>query len=420
VSVVVVGASLAGVRAAEELRAAGYAGRVTIVGDEPDAPYDRPPLSKQVLAGSWPTERAALHVSADGGLDGLDVDLRLGVRATALDLAARTVTVRPATGEGPDGEALAFDGLVIATGCAARRLPGTDGVAGLHVLRTLADCDALRAALGAGARRVVVVGGGFIGAEVAATCRGLDIEVTLVEALPVPLGRVLGDDIGAVLADLHREHGVDVRLGVGVDGFDTTPDPPGGAGARVRAVRLADGSTVEADVVVVGIGVVPNTGWLEGSGLRLDNGVVCDATTLAAPGVVAAGDVARWPSTRAGGLVRVEHWDNAITMGQHAARRLLAELGRPGGAVEAYDPVPWFWSDQYDRKLQLAGHPVGADEVRVVDGSTDERRFVALYRRGDHLAAVLAMNRPRPVITFRRLLSEGAGWSEALAAAGVA
>jgi 3-phenylpropionate/trans-cinnamate dioxygenase ferredoxin reductase component len=440
VSVVVVGASLAGVRAAEELRAAGYAGRVTIVGDEPHAPYDRPPLSKQVLAGSWPTERAALHVSADGGLDGLDVDLRLGVRATALDLAARTVTVRPATGEGPDGdggrgerggrggrggradgEALAFDGLVIATGCAARRLPGTDGVAGLHVLRTLADCDALRAALGAGARRVVVVGGGFIGAEVASTCRGLDVEVTLVEALPVPLGRVLGDDIGAVLADLHREHGVDVRLGVGVEGFDTEPDPtPGGAGARVRAVRLADGSTVEADVVVVGIGVVPNTGWLEGSGLHLDNGVVCDATTLAAPGVVAAGDVARWPSTRAGGLVRVEHWDNAITMGQHAARRLLAELGRPGGAVEAYDPVPWFWSDQYDRKLQLAGHPVGADEVRVVDGSTDERRFVALYRRGDDLAAVLAMNRPRPVITFRRLLSEGAGWSEALVAAGVA
>jgi NADPH-dependent 2,4-dienoyl-CoA reductase/sulfur reductase-like enzyme len=186
----------------------------------------------------------------------------------------------------------------------------------------------------------------------------------------------------------------------------------------VRAVRLADGTVIPADLVVVGVGVAPATGWLDGSGLRLDDGVVCDDTTLAAPGVVAAGDVARWPSARAGGLVRVEHWDNAITMGEHAARRLLAELGEPGGAVEAYDPVPWFWSDQYDRKLQLAGRSAGADEVRVVDGSTAERRFVALYRRGDRLTAVLAMNRPRPVVTFRGLIERGATWSEALAAAG--
>ena len=427
--VVIVGASLAGLRAAEELRIRGFAGRITLLGDEPDTPYDRPPLSKQVLAGAWSVDRTALTVAGADGLDGLGLDLRLGVRATGLDLAARTLTVEGAAGDGdggdPGGEALAFDGLVIATGCAARRLPGTDGIAGVHVLRTLADCTALRAALGQGARRVVVVGGGFIGAEVAATCRGLGLEVTLVEALPVPLGRVLRDEIGAVLADLHREHGVDVRLGVGVDGLDTAPhgpSPRGGhadAGEHVRAVRLADGTTIDADLVVVGIGVVPATGWLEGSGVRLDNGVVCDETTLAAPGVVAAGDVARWPSARAGGIVRVEHWDNAIAMGQHAAGRLLAELGEPGGAVEAYDPVPWFWSDQYDRKIQLAGHPVGADELRVVDGSTEERRFVALYRRGDALAAVLAMNRPRPVVTYRALLERGATWSEALDAAGV-
>jgi 3-phenylpropionate/trans-cinnamate dioxygenase ferredoxin reductase subunit len=407
--VVVVGASLAGIRAAEGLRTRGYTGPVTVVGDEPDLPYERPPLSKQVLAGSWPAERAGLVVATPGGLDGLALDLRLGVRATGLDLAGRTVTL-------DGGESLAWDGLVVATGCDARRLPGTDGVAGIHTLRTLADCAALRAALDAGAHRVVVVGAGFIGAEVAATCRGLGAEVTMVEALPVPLGRVLGDEVGGVLTGLHREHGVDVRTGVGVDGFDTTAGP--GGAARVRAVRLADGTVVEADVVVVGVGVAPATGWLEGSGLALDNGVVCDETTLAAPGVVAAGDVARWPSGRAGGLVRVEHWDNAITMGGHAAGRLLADMGEPGGSVEAYDPVPWFWSDQYDRKIQLAGRSAGADEVRVVDGSTEERRFVALYRRGDALAAVLAMNRPRPVVTFRGLIERGATWDEALEAAG--
>jgi NADPH-dependent 2,4-dienoyl-CoA reductase/sulfur reductase-like enzyme len=203
---------------------------------------------------------------------------------------------------------------------------------------------------------------------------------------------------------------------VGVDGLDARPGAEAGADGRapVGRVRLADGSAVDADLVVVGIGVAPATGWLEGSGLTLDNGVVCDETTLAAPGVVAAGDVARWPSRRFGDLIRVEHWDNAITMGAHAARRLLAELGQPGGEVEAYDPVPWFWSDQYDRKVQLAGRSVDADEVRVVDGSTEERRFVALYRKGDRLAAVLAMNRPRPMLAYRQLIERGGSWDEAL------
>jgi NADPH-dependent 2,4-dienoyl-CoA reductase/sulfur reductase-like enzyme len=171
---------------------------------------------------------------------------------------------------------------------------------------------------------------------------------------------------------------------------------------------------------VVGIGVTPNTGWLEGSGLALDDGVVCDATTLAAPAVVAAGDVARWPSRRFGELLRVEHWDNAVAMGEHAARRLLAALaGDPAddpATTAPYDPVPWFWSDQYDRKIQLAGRSAGADEVRVVDGSTEERRFVALYRRGDRLAGVLAVNRPRLLVTFRGLVERSASWDEALGA----
>jgi len=264
----------------------------------------------------------------------------------------------------------------------------------------------------------VVVGAGFIGSEVAATCRTRGHDVTVLEALPVPLGRALGDEMGAALGELHLDHGVEVRLGTGVAGFEA------GANGRVERIRLADGDGLDADLVVVGIGVTPNTGWLEGSGLALDDGVVCDASTWVAPGIVAAGDVARWPSHRFGELMRVEHWDNAITMGEHAARRLLADLAGtpsgPAGAHEPYDPVPWFWSDQYDRKIQLAGRSSGADEVRVVDGDVAERRFVALYRRGDRLTGVLAMNRPRQLMTYRGLVERRAGWAEALAEAGAA
>jgi 3-phenylpropionate/trans-cinnamate dioxygenase ferredoxin reductase subunit len=398
-TVVIVGGSLAGLRAAEELRNQGFAGTVTVVAAESHRPYDRPPLSKQVLAGEWPTERIELTVMAEGGVDGLDLDWRLGVRAAALDPRGRTVTLS-------SGEALAYDGLVIATGAVPRTLPGTEGVGGVHTLRTLDDCLAIRADLDAGAHRVVVVGAGFIGSEVAATCRTRGCEVTILEALPVPLGRALGDEMGSVMGELHRDHGVDLRLGTGVAALEGVD--------RVERVRLADDSAVEADMVVVGIGVSPTTGWLEGSGLALDDGVVCDATTLATPGVVAAGDVARWPSRRFGELMRVEHWDNAIAMGEHAARRLLVELGADRPA-EIYDPVPWFWSDQYDRKVQLAGRSSQADEVRVVDGSTDERRFVALYRRRDRIAGVLAMNRPRLLVGFRALVERGASWDEALA-----
>jgi 3-phenylpropionate/trans-cinnamate dioxygenase ferredoxin reductase subunit len=404
-AVVVVGGSLAGLRAAEELRHRGFDGRLTVVGDEEHRPYDRPPLSKQVLAGSWDLDRIELTVGGEGGLDGLDVDWRLGTRATGLDPAGRRVTLA-------GGEDVPYDGLVIATGARPRALPGTGQLAGVHTLRTLDDCLAVRADLDAGARRVVVVGAGFIGSEVAATCRGRGCEVTVLEALPVPLGRALGDEMGSAMGDLHRDHGVAVRLGVGVAGIE-------GAG-RVERVRLADDTVVEADLVVVGIGVTPNTGWLEGSGLALDDGVVCDATTRAAPGIVAAGDVARWPSHRFGELMRVEHWDNAIAMGEHAARRLLEDLA--GGAAspgEPYDPVPWFWSDQYDRKIQLAGRSADADEVRVVDGSVDERRFVALYRRGDRLIGALAMNRPRLLVAFRGLVERRATWAEALAEAGL-
>ncbi|MCP4844279.1 MAG: NAD(P)/FAD-dependent oxidoreductase [Actinomycetia bacterium] len=394
-SVTIVGASLAGLRSAETLRRDGFGGRISLIGDEPHQPYDRPPLSKQVLAGDWEPERALLTPAEK--LEPLGLDLRLGVRATGLDVAARELEV--------DGVAEPFDGLLIATGARCRTLPGTGSPVGVHTLRTLDDCLAIRAALDDGARRMVVIGAGFIGAEVASVAVGRGTSVTLVEALPAPFARVLGQEMGAVVADVHVANGVDLRCGVGVSSVAGEPG--------AMTVAMADGSDVYADLVVVGIGVVPNTEWLEGSGLTLDDGVVCDPTCLAAPNVVAAGDVARWTDPRTGESMRVEHWDNAVEQGRHAVRRLLAT----DEEAEVFAPVPWFWSDQYDRKIQLAGRPHPDDEVRVVDGSTDERRFAAFYGRRGQLTAVLGMNRPRQVMQGRGLLEQGVGWDDALAVA---
>jgi len=391
-TIVVVGASLAGLRAAEALRDGGFDGSIVLVGDETHRPYDRPPLSKQVLAGSQPPEAAMLPVADD-----LDALWELGVRATSLDAAGRQVGL-------DDGRSLSYDGLVIATGATPRRIAGWPDLGGVHVLRTIDHCASLRAELDASPRRVVVVGAGFIGCEVAATARQARLDVTMVEPLAVPAVRALGDRVGAVIAEVHRDHGVDVRLGTGVEGIS--------GGDRVEAVQLSDGSTIEADVVVVGVGVAPNTGWLDGSGLTVGDGVVCDATCLAAPGVVAAGDVARWAHPTIG-EVRIEHWDNAQEQGAHAARTLLAHLA--GGTGEPFAPVPWFWSDQYDRKLQVAGRS-GADcDVEVVAGSVADRRFVALYGRDGGVVAVLGMNMPAKVMRWRQQMIDGLTWPEALA-----
>jgi NADPH-dependent 2,4-dienoyl-CoA reductase/sulfur reductase-like enzyme len=396
-TVVVVGASLAGLRAAEELRHEGHAGPVVIVGDEIHAPYDRPPLSKQFLSGKWDVLR--IHHHAPDMLDTLGLDFRLGTRATGLDTDRRVVALE-------DGTELPYDGLVVATGATPRRLPGTEGVAGVHVLRTLDDALAIREGLAAAGDRprVVVIGAGFIGAEVAATCHGLGAEVTVVEALSVPLGRVLGDRMGEVCAGLHRDAGVALRLGVGVESV--------AAGAGGTTVRLSDGTALEADVVVVGIGVVPAVGWLEGSGLTVGDGVVCDERLFAGDRVVAAGDIARWVHPGLDTELRLEHWTNAAEGGAAAARNLLA--GRAGAQV--YDPVPFFWSDQYAFKIQMLGRPAPDDEVVVVDGTEEDRRLVALYRRADRLAAVLAISRPRQLMAYRPLLAAGASFDEALAA----
>ena len=392
-SITIVGASLAGLRGAETLRNDGYDGRITVIGDETEAPYDRPPLSKQLLAGKWEVDRIGLYRTER--LAELDLDLHVGVRATGLDLRDRVLEL-------DGGRRMAFDALLVATGSSPRLLPNTPALDGLYTLRTLEDSLALRREFERGPR-VVVVGAGFIGAEVASTARERGLDVTMIEALPVPLGRVLGDEMGALCGAIHSDHGVDLRLGVGVEGFD--------GHERVERVRLSDGSSVEADVVIVGVGVAPNTAWLDGSGLTIDNGVVCDATCLAAPGVSAAGDVARWPNHRFDEVARVEHWDHAIEMGAHAARRLL----QSDAEATAFTPVPFFWSDQYDRKIQLAGRPRPDDEVHIATGTLEERRFAALYGRAGKLVAVLGINRPRHVAQYRQLIVDGASFDDALA-----
>lgn len=375
--IVVVGASLGGLRAAEALRRLGHAGALTVVGEELHEPYDRPPLSKQVLDGRWEPEKTRLRQD-----EGLDVEWVTGRRATALDIEARTVTL-------DDGQSIGYDGLVVATGATPRNLPGAAGLAGVFTLRTLDDALALRAAF-APQPKVAVIGAGFIGAEVAASARALGLDVTVIEALAQPLARVLGPELGARCARLHKDNGTNLRLGVGVEGLTS-------ADGRVTGVALADGSTVEADVVVVGIGVTPNTGWLEGSGLAVDNGVVCDASLRAAPDVVAVGDVCRWLHP-AYGSMRIEHWSNAAEQAEHAAATLL-------GDPQPFAPLPYFWSDQYKAKLQYLGHHGPGAEMRVLEGSIDDDRFVAGFHEGDALVAVLLWAWPARLVAWRTALT---------------
>ncbi len=394
-TIAVVGASLAGLRAVETLRRDGYEGQIVWVGAESQLPYDRPPLSKEVLRGDWEAERTALRKQ---GFEELVLDLRLGCRALALDLGARSLEL-----EG--GERIRYDGLVIATGARPRSLAGTPDLEGIHLLRTLDDSLAIRRELEKNPR-VLVVGAGFIGAEVAASCRMRGLEVTVVEPLPVPMLRGLGVAMGEVCAELHRSHGVDLRCGLSVEVFE--------GAQRIERVRLSDGSVLDADLVVVGIGVTPETGWLASSGLALEDGVVCDATCATrAPDVVAAGDVARWYNPLFDESMRVEHWTNAAEQGVAAAKRLLAGPA----AAEPFAPVPLFWSDQYDLKIQFAGRMRPDDELRVVHGSLEERRFVALYGREGRLVGALAFNRPRQLMRYRQLIGARTSWSDALAQA---
>jgi NADPH-dependent 2,4-dienoyl-CoA reductase/sulfur reductase-like enzyme len=394
-TITIVGMSLAGLRAAEALRREGFDGRIVAIGDEPHLPYDRPPLSKELLAGTWEPDQLVLRKQ---GIDDLELDWRLDARATHLDVRAREVELH-------DGERVAFDGALLATGSTPRLLPNQPRLPGVFTLRTLDDALALREMLDA-RPKVVVIGAGFIGSEVAATARMRGLDVTVLEALPQPLVRGLGPELGSVLAGVHRDHGVDLRTNVMVETIE--------GDGQVSGVRLADGAFVEADVVVVGVGVVPQTAWLEGSGLQLRDGIVCDETCLAAPGIVAAGDVTRWPNPLfEGSDMRLEHWTNATEQGVHAARRLLDGDG-PG---EVFAPVPFVWSDQYDRKIQTVGVVSADADVYVAHGTLDERQFVALFGRDGRLTGALGFNRPRHVMQYRRMIAERGTWEDALAKA---
>ncbi|MER6084286.1 FAD-dependent oxidoreductase [Streptomyces sp. NPDC001833] len=382
--IVVVGASAAGLAAAETLRREGYDGTLTLVGDELHAPYDRPPLSKQVLSAEWAPDRVTLR--APGELDSLGLELRLGVAASGLDVADRTVRLA-------DGSAVPYDGLILATGVRPRRLPGE----GAHVLRTLDDALTLRERLGPG-QRLVVVGAGFLGAEAAAVAWRLGARVTLLEPARVPLAHAVGEEVGRVLSRAHLERGVDLRTGVAVT--EVTED----------GVRLAGGQEIEADEVLVAIGSLPNVEWLAGSGLTVGDGIVCDEYCEAARGVYAAGDVARWYNPLFGVSMRIEHRTNAAEQGMAAARNLLNP-----GARKAFAPVPYFWSDQYEMKIQAYGYLRGHEEVRVVEGDLEEGRFVAAYRRGERLGGVLAVGvGPKVMRGWRQAVAVGAEWGEAV------
>ena len=392
---VVVGASLAGLRAVEAARKAGYAGHITLIGAESHLPYDRPPLSKEFIAPAVSGVETAIPYfrSEDYFAAELEVELLLGQAATRLDTTKKIVAV----GE----REVPYDAVVIATGSALRTLPGTEGLSGVHGLRTLDDSIAIRSALESGAR-TVVIGAGFIGSEVASGAKKHGVDVTVVEALPTPLVRATGTEMGAAIASLHERNGTTLLCGTGVRAVQ--------GGERVERVVLDDGTIIPADLVVVGIGVVPSVGWLNGSGLTLDNGIVCDETLwTGVPGVYAAGDVANWINPVFGVRQRMENWTAAAEQGAAAARNAID----PHNA-KPYGTVPYFWSDWYDSRIQFVGSP-DADEVSLVDGDVDSgERWVALYRKGDRLNGVLTVNGQTIIMKFRRLIGQGASWQDGL------
>ncbi|MGW2523495.1 NAD(P)/FAD-dependent oxidoreductase [Streptomyces sp. NPDC001617] len=383
-TVLIVGASVAGVQTARSLRAQGHGGRIVLAGAEPHLPYDKPPLSKQFLVGEWDTERVRLLSKQEAGA--LGIELRLGSPAVELDRAGQRVRFE-------DGTECGYDVCVVATGAQARPSPW-QADAGLHQVRSLADATALREDLAKGGH-VVVIGAGFIGAETASTARALGCQVTVVDPAPVPMERVLGAGLGQLFVSLHERHGVHTRLGRGVRSVN------GRAGDL--AVTLDDGETLRAHTVVVGIGAVPNDGWLAGSGLRLANGVVCDEYCRAAVDVFAAGDVARWFHPGRQEHLRVEHWTNAIDQAALVAHNIV-HPGQP----RTYAPVEYVWSDQYDWKIQIVGRPATAAAHTVIGEFDDNARAVALFgeETGRFIAAV-TVNWPRALLECRRLLSAG-------------
>ena len=403
--VVIVGASLAGLNAAESLRSEGFQGKITLIGDEREYPYDRPPLSKQLLTGDWDVDRLPLRSAAE--FDDLQLDFLNGRTAEALDVADQKVLL-----EG--GEPVEFDGLIIATGARALGLPFGQELNGVHMLRTQADALRIRDELQPGAR-VAVIGAGFIGSEVASSARSRGLEVTMIEALSAPMVGPLGEELAGWAADLHAGAGVGLRMNAMVS--DLVGD------GQVEAVELEDGTRIEADTVVVGIGVRPNVEWLADSGLTIGDGVICDQFCRAAPGIFAAGDVARWPNGLFGPFaysepqrtVRIEHWTNAVEQGMAAARNLFLESR--GESLEPFSPVPYFWSDQHGLSIMASGITAPRDNFQLVHGTLESNRFATIYGLRGYLSGVVAVGWPRMLRRYQGMIRDRTTWEEALATA---
>lgn len=395
--IVIVGGGLAGLRTAERVRRLGHAGPVTLVGAETIAPYDRPPLSKSLLTAQERLAPVALRAAEKYAE--LALDLRLGVTATGLDTKEHVVSMA-------SGESLAYDRLVIATGARPRVIETFMRPTGVHLLRTWHDCQALRLELQVPRLpRVTVIGGGVLGCEVAASARKLGLEVHLVEALAQPLGRVLGDQVGAVVAGLHQDHGVHLHCPSSVASVEGSD--------RVERVVLADGTEIPADVLVVAVGAAPNTEWLVDSGLDVVDGVVCDATgTASVEGVFAVGDVARMPHQGVAGTVRLEHWTNAVDTAALVGANVLAEPAER----KAHAEVAYFWSDQYDVKLQCLGLPSPDDELALGEGSWATRSFLGLYHRHGRVTGAVSIGKPAHLARCRNVVATGARIDDVLAA----
>jgi 3-phenylpropionate/trans-cinnamate dioxygenase ferredoxin reductase component len=379
--IVIVGAGQAGGETAIQLRKLGYAGRILILGDEPHIPYKRPPLSKAYLAGAVGTD--SLHLMSRANLDKIGVEFRGEARVTRIDRGQRRLDLA-------DGSAVAYDRLVLATGGRARELnlPGAHRP-NVFPLRTIADVDRIRARCAAG-KRVVVIGGGFIGLEVAAICVKLALKVTVLEGLPRVLARVTVPQVSQFFEQVHREAGVDLRTGAQVTALEGEPE--------VRHVDLDDGSRIDADLVIVGVGIVPNVELAADAGLAVDNGIVVDECTRTSdPLICAAGDCTNHPNEFLGRRVRLESVQNAMEQARAAAATLA-------GQPEPYRAVPWFWSDQYDLKLQMVGLSAGHDEV-VLRGDPSRRSFAAFYLRGGQLIAADAVNRPAEFMFAKKLVA---------------
>lgn len=391
--VVIVGSSVGGIRTAQALRAAGFAGGVTVVGAEDVHPYDKPPLSKQLLSGEWSVDDIAL-ISADELRDS-DIALRLGTAAGGVDVKARTLQL-------VDGSTLNYDALVIATGVRPRSLTAPRNVE-LHTVRQLADTGALRTALGSGGG-LVVVGGGFIGAEVASTAAGLGVPTYIAEALPAPFSRVLGDVVGGLLEQLHAEHGVEVVAGTGVVALRRGP-------SGLTEVELSDGRVLAVSAVAVGIGCVPNTEWLHGSGVPVDDGVRTDefSRVLGTPGVYAIGDVAHWFDVRSGTSRRVEHWTHAFQQAQIVAHNIV----HPDD-LQAQTRAPYFWTDQHGVKIQMVGRRGPDDSVDIFwRDSPAGKRPIALYSHAGQFTGGVTFGAPQASVRLRRAWETGASLSEA-------